>query len=246
MRAKRKLVRLTVIADKITHRNFQLNTVMQNLTWSYSKLKDYVNCPRQYNAVHVSKEFPKAMTKEMAFGNQVHKALENYVKDETPLPPNYEHYATQLEPLRVMDGVKYPEYRMGLTYDRKACGFFDKDVWVRGIADLLVLQDNHAFIVDYKTGKIKYADPKQLQLMALMVFEHFPQITFVDAGLLFVAHKQFITAEYSADDKEKLWGDFEPDLMRMSVSHENDTWQPNPSGLCGWCPVKSCEFHKER
>ena len=219
---------------------------MQNLTWSYSKLKDYVNCPRQYNAVHVSKEFPKVMTKEMTFGNQVHKALENYVKDETPLPPNYEHYANQLEPLRVMNGVKYPEYRMGLTYDRQACGFMDKQVWVRGIADLLVIQDNHAFIVDYKTGKIKYADPKQLQLMALMVFEHFPQVTFVDAGLLFVAHKQFITAEYAVEDKEKLWGDFEPDLMRMSVSHESDTWQANPSGLCGWCPVKTCEFHKER
>jgi hypothetical protein len=122
----------------------------------------------------------------------------------------------------------------------------DKNVWVRGIADLLVIQDTHAFIVDYKTGKIKYADPKQLQLMALMVFEHFPQITVVDGGLLFVAHKQFITEEYKVEDKEKLWGDFEPDLMRMSVSHENNIWQANPSGLCGWCPVRTCEFHKER
>jgi CRISPR/Cas system-associated exonuclease Cas4 (RecB family) len=219
---------------------------MQNFTWSYSKLKDYKNCPRQYNAVYVSKKFPKTTTKEMAFGNLVHKALEDYVRDEKPLPSNCEHYAVQLEPLRVMDGVKYPEYRMGLKFNREPCDFYDKEVWVRGIADLLVLQDNHAFIVDYKTGNIKNADPKQLQLMALMVFEHFPQITFVDGGLLFVTHKQFITAEYSVEDKEKLWDEFKPDLMRMAISHENDTWQPNPTGLCGWCPVKSCEFHKER
>jgi CRISPR/Cas system-associated exonuclease Cas4 (RecB family) len=239
-------VHLTAIADKMTHQNFQFNTVMQNITWSFSKLKDYINCPKQYNAVYVTKEFPKQMTKEMAFGNKVHKALEDYVKDSTPLPPNYQHYVPQLEPLRVMDGVKYPEYRMGLKFNREPCDFYDKEVWVRGIADLLVLQDDHAFIVDYKTGKVKNADPKQLQLMALMVFQHFPQIKHIDAGLLFVAFKQFITSEYSVDDKENLWSDFEPDLMRMSVSHETDTWQANPSGLCGWCPVKSCEFHKER
>ncbi len=23
-------------------------------------------------------------------------------------------------------------------------------------------------------------------------------------------------------------------------------WNPNPTPLCGWCPVKTCEFHKER
>ena len=219
---------------------------MENLKWSYSKLKDYINCPKQYNAVHVSKEYPKQMTAEMSYGNKVHKALEDYVKDNTSLPSNYEHYGAQLEPLRVMDGVKYPEYRMGLTFDREPCGFMDKNVWVRGIADLLVIQGTHAFIVDYKTGKIKYADPKQLQLMALMVFEHFPQITVVDGGLLFVAHKQFITEEYKVEDKDELWNDFEPDLMRMSVSYENDTWQANPSGLCAWCSVRTCEFHKER
>jgi len=219
---------------------------MQNIQWSYSGLKDYINCPRQYNEVKVLKRFEKKQTAQMTFGTKVHEELENFVKGNVPLSSGSKKYESQLTPLRDMDGVKYPEHRMALTEDLQPCDFFDSNFWVRGIADLLVVEGDHAFIVDYKTGNYKYADPKQLQLMALMAFEHFPQIEHVDAGLLFVVHNKFFTSEYSAKDKQKLWGDFQGDLLRLSHSYESDTWQANPSGLCGWCPVKTCEFHKER
>jgi hypothetical protein len=101
-----------------------------------------------------------------------------------------------------------------------------------------------AFIVDYKTGSNKYPDPKQLQLMALMVFEHFPEVNYIKAGLLFVMHNHFVTSDYHRDDKEKLWDDFQPTLERLSTSFKNDVWQANPTPLCGWCPVQTCEFYK--
>lgn len=216
------------------------------IQWSYSGLKDFVNCPRQYHEVKVLKRFQKKATQQMLYGTAVHSALEHYVKDGTPLAKNYQHYQKQLDPLREMPGEKFPEHQMALRADRSVCGFKDADYWVRGIADLLVVDDELGFIVDYKTGSNKYPDPKQLQLMALMAFEHFPQLEHVRAGLLFVAHEHFVTSEYAKRDKEKLWADFAAPLERLRLCYDNDVWQATPTPLCGWCPVNTCEFHKVR
>ena len=109
----------------------------------------------------------------------------------------------------------------------------------------MLFRADTGFIVDYKTGNDKYADLKQLQLMALLSFAHFPQLQQIKAGLLFVAKSNFITAEYARANEDKLWADFIPHLERLRLSHEKDEWQPNPTPLCGWCPVSTCEFHKE-
>jgi hypothetical protein len=107
-----------------------------------------------------------------------------------------------------------------------------------------VINGDQAFIVDYKTGSNKYPDPKQLQLMSLLTFAHFPEVKNVKAGLLFVVHEHFVTSEYDKQDSDKLWSDFYSDLERLRLSYVNDAWQPNPTPLCGWCPVSSCEFNK--
>ena len=218
----------------------------QEIKWSYSGLKDYSNCPKQYQQVKVLKKFSKRPTQQMLYGTEVHTALENYVKDGTPLAKNYERYKKQLDPLRDMAGIKYPEHRMAITYDKEPCTFGAKNYWARGIADLLVIDGDQGFIVDYKTGSNKYPDPKQLQLMALMAFAHFPEVNHIKAGLLFVAHEHFVTSEYTREKIDQYWQDFYWELERMRLSYENDSWQANPTPLCGWCPVHTCEHHKER
>jgi hypothetical protein len=151
-----------------------------------------------------------------------------------------------LDSLVAIPGTKYPEHEMALTVDKEPCGFKDANRWVRGIVDLLIVDGDQAFIVDYKTGSNRYPDPKQLKLMALMTFAHFPEVQKIKAGLLFVMHESFMDEEYTRDQIPKLWSYFENDLERLSLSYENDTWQANPTPLCGWCPVRTCEFHKER
>jgi len=217
---------------------------MQEIKWSYSGLKDFINCPRQYNEVTVLKRYEKKATVEMRYGTQVHSALEDYVKEGKPLAKNYEHFGKQLDPLRDMEGDKYPEYRMALTINRQPCTFGAKDYWVRGIADLMVVDGDQGYIVDYKTGSNRYPDPKQLQLMALMGFEYFPEVTHFKAGLLFVAHNDFVTSEYRREKIDKYWDDFAPSLQRLQLSYENGVWQENPTPLCGWCPVSDCTHYK--
>lgn len=219
-----------------------------NLTikWSYSGLKEYTNCPRQYYHTRVAKDYVKKVTQEMLYGTEVHKALEDYVRDSTPLVKNYERYRPVLDALLEIEGERKPELRMAVTAKKEPCSFGAKDYWARGIVDLLILNGTTAHIVDYKTGSAKYPDVKQLRLMALMTYAHFPQIERIKAGLLFVAHNVFIDEEYQRADMQKMWDDFTPDLTRLQLSHENDMWPENPTPLCGWCPVTSCQFHKRR
>jgi CRISPR/Cas system-associated exonuclease Cas4 (RecB family) len=217
-----------------------------NFTWSFSSLKEYVNCPRQYQELKVLKRFEKKATEQMLYGTVVHKVCEDYVAEGKPLAKNYERFKPVLDSLVAIPGTKYPEYEMALTRDKVPCGFTDENRWVRGIVDLLIVDGDHAFIVDYKTGSNRYPDPKQLKLMALMTFAHFPEVKVIKAGLLFVMHESFMDEEYSRDQIPKLWSYFSTDLERLNISYENNIWNPNPTPLCGWCPVKTCEFHKEK
>lgn len=216
-----------------------------NFTWSFSSLKDFINCPKQYQEVKVLKRYVKYPTEQMRYGTEVHKACEDYVGDNKPLAKNYERFKSTLDALKDIPGVKYPEHQMALSTAKEPCAY-GKGYWVRGIVDLLIIDGKEAFIVDYKTGSSKYPDTKQLTLMALMTFAHFPEVDNIKAGLLFIVNDAFITEVYNRENIEKMWKTFDPHLERLKVSYENDVWQANPTGLCGWCPVKTCEFHKER
>ena len=181
----------------------------------------------------------------MIYGKEVHTALEEYVRDNKPLAKNYQRFKGMVDSLVNIKGDKYVEYEMALRFDKTPCDFHDEDRWVRGIADLVIVDGDCAFIVDYKTGSKKYPDPKQLRLMSLMAFTHFPDIQKIKAGLLFVMHNAFITEEYHRRDMDKSWSMFEQSLKRLENSYESNVWQPNPTPLCGWCSVSSCEFNSK-
>ena len=80
------------------------------IKWSYSGLKDFDNCPRQYHEVKVLKRYTKFPTEQMRYGTEVHKAVEDYVGEGKPLLPNYQKFQRQLDPLVEMEGIKYLIY----------------------------------------------------------------------------------------------------------------------------------------
>ena len=62
---------------------------MADFTWSYSALKQYTNCPKQYQEMRVLKNYTVKETEAIIYGKAVHEALELYVKEDKPLPKNY-------------------------------------------------------------------------------------------------------------------------------------------------------------
>ena len=170
--------------------------------WSYSSITLFDQCPKKYFHLRVAKDTKEPESDAMMYGKDVHLAAENYIKDGTPIPEKYAYIKPMLEKLNAIDGDKLCEHKMGLKkVDGRlvACDFFAKDVWYRGVADLVILNNDkqEARVVDYKTGKsAKYADTKQLALMAACIFVHFPNIKTVKGGLLFVVAEDFIKAAY--------------------------------------------------
>jgi len=210
--------------------------------WSFSRMKGFETCPKQYYHVNVLKEFPFKETDATRYGTEFHKAAEDYIRDDTPVPERFSFAMPTLEALKAKPGEKHCELKMGLTEDLQPCGFYDKNVWFRGIVDLAIINGEKAFIVDYKTGKsAKYADTGQLQLMALSLFAHFPEVKRAKGGLLFVIADKFVGADFNASDHNVLWSPWIKKYAQLQKAHETNVWNPVPSGLCRkHCPVVEC------
>jgi len=217
-----------------------------DFTWSFSSLKEYINCPKKYQEVRILKNYKFIDTPQTIYGKEVHEALELYVRDGKPLAKNYMRFKKMVDALIAIPGVKYPEYKMALTKKMEQCDFDDENRWVRGIADLVIVDGDQAYIIDYKTGSNKYPDPKQLRLMALMAFVCFPKVNKIKAGLLFCMKNSFVQESYTREDIHKSWKSFQTPLDRLTNSYTFNTWTPNPTPLCGWCPVETCSHHRPR
>jgi hypothetical protein len=133
---------------------------------------------------------------------------------------------------------------MGLTENLEPCDFFADDVWWRGIADLVIVndEDDSAWVIDYKTGRnARYADKGQLELMAMAMFKHFPELKKIRGGLLFVVSNDLIKGTYTAHDQGPLWEKWLRDYVNMETAFDKDVWNTNPSGLCkAHCVVTEC------
>lgn len=212
--------------------------------WSFSGIKSFDSCPRKYYHLKVVRDHTEPPTEATKYGTEFHKAAEEYIRDGTPLPPYFEYAKGVLDTLNQMEGDKLCEYEMGLTANLEPCGFKDPNVWWRGIADLAIInhKTGEARIVDYKTGKSsRYADTGQLELMALAAFKHFPNITKVRAGLIFVVCNDFVKATYTLEDAPRLWEKWLAEYNKLKFSYDNNVWNPRPSGLCRrHCVVLEC------
>lgn len=210
--------------------------------WSFSRIKAFETCPKQFYHVNVLKQFPYVETEAMRYGTEFHEAAEHFIRDATPVPQRFAFAQPVLDALAAKPGRKLCEQKLGLNANLEACEFFDKDVWFRGIVDLLIIDDGVATVVDYKTGKsARYAEKGQLELMALAVFQHFPEVKTVRGGLLFVIAKDFVKASYERSERRDLWKKWLSNYGSMEKAFETEVWNPKPSGLCKrHCPVTEC------
>jgi hypothetical protein len=211
-------------------------------TWSYSSLDLFKQCPYKYYRLRVKKDIKEPPSEQMTYGLEAHKAAEEFIRDGTPIPERFAFMHGSLELLRKREGQHLCEYKLGIDRAFNPCDFYDKEVWWRGIADLIILQGDRALIVDYKTGKSsKYADTKQLEILSLAVFKHFPEVKKVKAGLLFVVANDFVPAEFYVDQQGTYWSRWITDTNRLEKAIELDVWNARPNFSCkGWCPVKDC------
>lgn len=223
---------------------------MTNITWSYSSLKTFEQCPKKYYHLKVAKDVKDEGSEATLYGQELHKAAEDYVQSNVPIPAKFAFIKPTLDALIKIKGDKYCEYKMGIAVRNSkyvACDFFAKDVWWRGVADLLVISGDTAYSLDYKTSKnAKYADTKQLDLIAAAVFTHFPQVKVIKSGLLFVVSNEFVHKKHEFMFRTSYLETFRPELDRLATAYKVGVWNANSGPLCAYCPVTTCEHIRKR
>jgi RecB family exonuclease len=219
-------------------------------SWSYSSIKTFDQCPKKYFHLKVVQDVKDEGNEASRYGNDAHAAAEAYIKDGTPIPDTYAVMRPVVEALSKFPGDKHTELRLGIKRTGNGfepCGFFDKDVWYRGIVDLLIVKGKTAYLIDYKTGKnAKYADMKQLDLMAGAVFIHFPNVVRIKSGLAFVVSNEFPKKDHVREHLNQYLAVFDDQLDQLEAAMDNGIWNAKTSPLCGWCPVTSCEHWRPR
>ena len=216
-------------------------------SWSYSSIKTFEQCPKKYYHLRVAKDVKDEPGEAADYGSAVHEAAEHFVKSGKPIPEKFSYIRPVVERLAQLPGDKHAELKLGVKQDLTPCGFFDRDVWWRGVADLLVINGNKAWCVDYKTGKsARYADTKQLDLLAGAVFSHFPEVTKVKSSLIYVVSGELIPKTHVIEERDQYMSVFDETLERLDAAMENGVFNAKSSPLCAWCPVETCEHWRPR
>jgi predicted RecB family nuclease len=211
--------------------------------WTYSQLEKFETCPRQFYHVRVKKDWVEAPTDATRWGEKVHTAMENRVLYGEALPDGMNQWESIATKIASMKGEIKCEQKMAVD-----SGFQPADwgsAWSRGIADVVITYKDTAVILDYKTGKRKPTE--QLMLYAGYAFAHYPQVQTVTTGFVWLKEKKIDKTPFHRSDVSTIWLEFLPRVRKLETAYEKDKWLARPSGLCnGWCPVKSCEFYKDK
>lgn len=218
--------------------------------WSYSSIKTFDQCPKKYHHLRILKDFKDEDSTATIYGKELHKAAEDFIKEGTPIPPRFSFINDTLEALKKIEGEKHCEIKLGIAKRNGKfvpCDFFAKDVWWRGIADLLIINEEKqtAYLVDYKTSKnAKYADTKQLDLLAGAVFTHYPKIVEIKSALLFVVSNEIVKKKHEFMMQLSYLNSMEPELTRLEAAIKTNVWNPVSGPLCKFCPVTSCAHNR--
>lgn len=215
----------------------------QSLSWSYSSLNAYETCPRRYYLTRVSKEVREPQNESMLWGNRVHKAMEHYLLERTPLPVGMEDYQSLADAILAKDGEVKAEQKLCLDDSFNPTTWFASDAWVRGIVDVSVKRGTKMFVGDWKTGKPK-PDSDQLRLFAAITMACNPDVQEVTTAFIWLAQGKVTADRFTREDIPAIWQDFIPRVQRVEHSMQSNKFPPRPSGLCrNWCPVgkKLCE-----
>jgi hypothetical protein len=225
--------------------------------WSYSALTSFETCPRKHHETRVTKTYTEPEGAQLLIGIAAHKVLELRAAAGTPIPKTLQVTDAQgntlqsatagwpemMDKLLARPGDVHAERQIAL--DDRLCetGWLDKNVWVRGVIDLALVDGEKALAIDYKTGRRK-PDSDQLMLFAALMFHVWPKLEKVVTGFLWLKTQQIDKETYTRSDLSRIWDTFIPRVNRYQDAFVANTWPPRPSGLCkAWCPVQTCEYN---
>ena len=223
-------------------------------SWSYTKYKNWKNCPKKHWEVDVKKNFKEEEGEALVYGKEVHDAMAERIVKGTPLPHLFREFEMWIPRVQkglynadgtpVKDTVLIVEEFLSIKRDFTYCSGRDPKAWFRTKGDLLKVVGDVGLALDWKTGKID-EDSVQLALAAQVMFARFPHLKAVRSEFIWLKFGDAKTsAVYTRENLVPIWTKLWPELEQMERDTINEHMPPKPSGLCKrWCPVTSCQYH---
>jgi hypothetical protein len=200
--------------------------------WSYSRLKDWEQCPLKAKLKHVQR-IKEPDSPAMARGTLIHKLAEDYTNgDIKALPPELKRFKNDFADLKKSKPACESQWAFDENWE--PVDWFAKNAWLRVKTDVSAMPKNTTvgIIIDHKTGKVKDDHDDQLSLYAMVFFIMYPKATKVVSRLWYLDEGTEKCLEFTRDqlpELKKYWTDRVAPMM-------NDTVFPaKPSRLCSWC-----------
>lgn len=218
-------------------------------SWSYSKLKNFEVCPKRHFHIDLARDVKEEESDNLIYGNLLHEHMAKYVDKGIALPagttgdfPPYNSPVNQkwADIVKNAPGRTLVEQKYAITRAHEPRKYFDRDVWYRGIGDVVKLNGPVGLIIDWKTGKI-VEDSVQLALMAQCMFSHYPELQAVRAEFVWLKEDATTRQNFKRTDMVGLWNSLMPRVNTLEASSKAMNYPPKPGHLCRkWCPVTQC------
>jgi len=133
---------------------------------SYSRLNTYEQCPARFDYQYVSRRVQDVQGDAAAYGDRVHKTLEVYGRKQAGTPlrerssitalngveaeQTLKTYGPAVDRIMARKGDKYFEHEMAVNLELQPVKWDAPDVWIRSIADVLIVDGHNAYCLDYK------------------------------------------------------------------------------------------------
>lgn len=217
----------------------------KSFAWSFSRLKNYETCPLKYQQVDLLKNFKEAKSKELDWGDFVHKTFAAALLGQIQLPDEMADYKDWIDKVHLLPGELFVEQKYAIDKNFKPTSYFADNVWFRGIGDVVKVFHTRAAIIDWKTGEIK-PDSVQLMLNAQCIFSHYPKVQVVHTAFVWLKYGTTTTEEFTREDLAEGWLGLYDRVASLETATKTGVFLPKPSGLCRkHCPVSTCSYYQK-
>lgn len=217
----------------------------KSFAWSFSALTRFEQCPKQYYHMNVSKDFKDEDSEWSVEGKVIHDAMYQRVLKGKPLPLPLRNHEPIAAKFAAAEGEKHGEMKLAINKKFEPVDYFAPDVWLRVVIDLLIIKDGKAIIVDWKTGKVK-DDFTQLSLTAAVLRQYMPEIEFFTVVYVWLKSKSVTRRNLTVSKLKDVWSALLPRSRAIEEAIATTTFPARQSGLCRFCPVRTCPHYGDR
>lgn len=218
---------------------------MTSLRHSYSTIDMYKKCPYNYYRQKIVKDIKKTYTKQKDDGISSHKSIEDRLLVGTPLPEKLNNLEKTCKTIETYGDELFVEKIISLDVNLDLCDDWDYNRWLTSILDVLVIDNNKAYVIDWKTGNY-WKDNLQMLIAAHNILHTMPKVDTVLTSVRWLKTGQENKQNFKRSQARIITTEIRAMVGKIDDSIDADEWPCKKSGLCPYCPTKKdCPLFKK-